>query len=276
MQFKISLIQQQFSRETVLNQNLMLQCIKSAADKGANIVVLSELHDSHYFCQIENQEYFKLAETIPGPATNLYSKTSKELDIVLIISLFEKDDNNNYYNTAVVIERGKIAGTYRKHHIPNCEEYKEQYYFQTSDQEVTPIKTHLGNIGVLICYDQWFPEIARKLAVNDADIIVIPTAIGFNPKDVELEKQRQLDAWITIQRAHAIANCIPVAVCNRVGFEQEQEAGIHFWGNSFIAGPFGEIISQAGCNPEIISADIDLSENLKVSSIWPFLNERKF
>ena len=275
MAFNISLIQSSISNDVTVNRKLLTERI--LACKQADIIVLSELHDSLYFCQNKDDTNFKFAETIPGGTTNYYASLSKKLNNILVISIFEKTSEDKYYNTAVVIEKGEIKGTYRKHNIPSCNEYNESYYFESSDVPITPIQTSIGSLGVLICYDQWFPEAARAHAENGADILIIPTAIGYTPSDNEFEKHRQLDAWITIQRSHAIANGIPITVCNRVGFEKhpKKESGIDFWGHSFIAGPFGEILQSAENEDTIINATISLSENSKVRETWPFLKEKK-
>lgn len=254
--------------------------IQQAAGKGAKLIVLQELHAGPYFCQTANPDNFKLAETIPGPSTNQLSQIAKECSVVIVASLFENRGQGVYHNTAVVFDTdGSIAGKYRKMHIPDDPGYYEKYYFTPGDLGFTPIKTSLGTLGVLICWDQWFPEAARLMALAGAELLIYPTAIGFAPEDSEAEKQRQLDAWITIQRSHAIANTMPVIACNRTGFEPDpsgQTEGIHFWGSSFICGPQGELLSKASIeNEDVLTHTLDMTKQEKVQTIWPYLRDRR-
>jgi N-carbamoylputrescine amidase len=255
--------------------------IRKSAQKGAELVVLSELHTSHYFCQSENADNFDLAEKIPGPSTEYFGKLASTLKVVLVISLFEKRAPGLYHNTAVVLEKtGKIAGKYRKMHIPDDPGYYEKFYFTPGDLGFNPIQTSVGNLGVMVCWDQWYPEAARLMTLAGADMLVYPTAIGWNPDDEKAEKARQLDAWTTIQLSHAIANGLPVISVNRVGFEPSPSGkkgkGIQFWGHSFIAGPQGEIIANSTTDKEeIIVAEIDIRRNEKVRRNWPFLRDRR-
>lgn len=254
--------------------------IREAAGGGAKLVLLQELHTSVYFCQNENPTLFDLAEPIPGPLTNYFGQLAKSLDIVLVVSLFEKRAPGLYHNTAVVLERnGKIAGRYRKMHIPEDPGYFEKFYFAPGDLGFVPINTSIGKLGVLLCWDQWFPEAARLMALSGAELVLYPTAIGYNPADSEPEQRRQLEAWITIQRSHAIANGLHVLVSNRVGHEPDPFAGsegIDFWGSSFVAGPQGEIIAKAGDHAsEVVITDIDLRRNEIVRRWWPFLRDRR-
>ena len=232
-----------------------------------------------YFCQNEDHHTFDLAQAIPGPTTDVLSVVAKELQIVIVSTIFEKRAPGLYHNTAVVFDKdGSIAGQYRKMHIPDDPGFYEKYYFTPGDLGFTPIQTSIGKIGVLICWDQWYPEAARLMALAGAEILVYPTAIGWDPEDTPEEQQRQLDAWITIQRAHAVANGVPVISCNRVGFEQapDSEAGIQFWGNSFIAGPQGEFITQADAfDIKVLTATVDATHAERVRRIWPFLRDRR-
>lgn len=277
MKFNIALIQHKINSNHQKNRELLAEKIYQAKQQAADIIVLPELHDNLYFCQTKNPEYFQLAIIITKDNIQHYTKLSEQLKVTLVISIFEKTIDEQYYNTALVIEDGKVIGKYRKHNIPSCQEYNEAFYFSSSNKQTQPIQTKFGKIGILICYDQWFPESARTLALQGADIIVIPTAIGFNPLDEQSEQQRQLDAWLTIQRSHSIANCLPLAVCNRVGFEQHpiDNTGIEFWGHSFITGDFGEIIASTSSSAAIIMAEIDTDTKDSTRAIWPFLTERK-
>lgn len=278
---KIGLVQQKCSEKRSVSIAASEAGICEAAGKGAKLVVLPELHCSQYFCQTENPDYFDLAETIPGPGTKFFAKLAKKLKIILVISLFEKRMSGLYHNTAVVIEKnGDIAGIYRKMHIPDDPGYYEKFYFTPGDLGFSPIKSSIGVLGVLVCWDQWYPEAARLMTLAGADILIYPTAIGWEPGDDEAEKKRQLDAWTVIQRSHAIANGIPVISVNRVGFESAPSAekgnGIQFWGNSFIAGPQGEMIASAGNNKvEVLVEEIDMKRSEKIRKIWPFLRDRR-
>ena len=254
--------------------------INKCALAGAELVVLQELHSSLYFCQTENTEMFDLAEPIPGPSTEIFSETAKQNGIVLVTSLFEKRAAGLYHNTAVVFEKdGSIAGKYRKMHIPDDPAYYEKFYFTPGDLGFNPIKTSVGNLGILVCWDQWYPEAARLMALAGADILIYPTAIGWESSDSAEEKERQLNAWMISQRGHAVANGLPVISINRTGFEADPSGvtnGINFWGNSFVAGPQGEIIllfSAEKEQTEVVSIDFSRSENVR--RIWPFLRDRR-
>lgn len=254
--------------------------VRAAGRAGARLVVLQELHNSLYFCQSENAAHFDLAESIPGPSTTILSSLAAELQLVIVASLFERRAAGVYHNTAVVLDSdGSIAGRYRKMHIPDDPGYYEKFYFTPGDQGFEPIQTGLGRLGVLVCWDQWYPEAARLMTLAGAELLVYPTAIGWDPKQAPVEQQRQFDAWQTVQRAHAIANGIPVLACNRVGFEpdsSDQTSGIAFWGGSFVAGPQGEMLAQASHDePELLLADIDMARAEEVRRSWPFLRDRR-
>ena len=256
--------------------------IRDAAEKGARLVLLQELHTSLYFCQHESTELFDLAEPIPGPTTQLLGSLAKELGIVIVGSLFERRAHGLYHNTAVVLETdGSLVGRYRKMHIPDDPGYYEKFYFTPGDASTpgfTPIATSVGKLGVLVCWDQWYPEAARLMALAGADMLLYPTAIGWNPDDVEDEQLRQREAWVTIQRAHAVANGLPVLVANRVGVETDpsgQTRGSRFWGHSFVAGPQGEFLAKAGDGPEVLVVDVDLGRSEDVRRWWPFLRDRR-
>lgn len=276
----VALIQQQNVESVVANQQKLLNNIRTAQNQGAELIVLQELHQSLYFCQQENVDFFDLAETIPGPTTQVLTALAKELNLVIVASLFEKRAAGLYHNTAVVIDSdGTIAGKYRKMHIPDDPGFYEKFYFTPGDMGFEPIPTSLGKLGVLVCWDQWFPEGARLMAMAGADMLIYPTAIGWDKSDTIDEQQRQLDAWMISQRAHAVANGIPVLSCNRVGFESDtsqQTAGINFWGNSFVAGPQGELIAHANHqNEHILHATIDCQRTENVRRIWPYLRDRR-
>jgi N-carbamoylputrescine amidase len=254
--------------------------IKKCVLAGAELVVLQELHSSLYFCQTENTEMFDLAEPIPGPSTEIFSKIAKENRIVLVTSLFEKRAAGLYHNTAVVFEKdGSIAGKYRKMHIPDDPAYYEKFYFTPGDLGFNPIKTSVGNLGILVCWDQWYPEAARLMALAGADILIYPTAIGWESTDATEEKERQLNAWMISQRGHAVANGLPVISVNRTGFEADPSGatnGITFWGNSFVSGPQGEIILQFSAEKEQTEVvTVNLSRSEEVRRIWPFLRDRR-
>lgn len=277
---RVGLIQQRCSTSKEDNLAASEAGIYEAARGGVKLVLLQELHTSIYFCQNENPAFFDFAEPIPGPLTSYFGHLAKKLDVVLIISLFEKRAAGLYHNTAVVLDRdGEIAGQYRKMHIPDDPGYLEKFYFTPGDLGFIPIRTSVARLGVLVCWDQWFPEAARLMALSGAELLLYPTAIGHNPGDQPLEQTRQLEAWTTIQRSHAVANGLHVLVSNRVGHEPDPMAatqGINFWGSSFIAGPQGEILAQAGDDaPEVIIADIDLGRNEDVRRWWPFLRDRR-
>lgn len=280
MTIKTALIQQTCSANRTETVAKTISMIKEAASKGAKLICLQELHTGPYFCQSENVELFELAESIPGVSTDEFGKVAKELEVVIVLSLFEKRAAGLYHNTAVVLEKdGTIAGVYRKMHIPDDPAFYEKFYFTPGDMGFNPIKTSLGNLGVLVCWDQWYPEGARIMAMNGADILIYPTAIGYNPDDAKDEQIRQRDAWIISQRAHAVANGLPVVSINRVGHESDTAgvcSGITFWGNSFVAGPQGEFLAHASEeNEEIIICDIDLKRSENVRRWWPFFRDRR-
>lgn len=276
----IGVIQHNCSEDAEHNLNKHIAAIHSAAQQGAKLVLLQELHNTPYFCQTEDSTQFDLAETIPGPSSERLGKEAAELGIVIVASLFEKRAPGLYHNTAVVFDSdGSIAGTYRKMHIPDDPGFYEKFYFTPGDLGFEPIATSVGKLGVLVCWDQWFPEAARLMALAGAELLLYPTAIGWDPRDGQEERQRQTDAWITIQRAHAIANGIPVIACNRTGLESDpskQSDGIQFWGNSFIAGPQGEILAKADAEHEsILIGDVDLKRSESVRRAWPYLRDRR-
>lgn len=277
---KLGLVQQANSSDRAANIEKLKQNIRACALQGAELVVLQELHNGLYFCQTENTEVFDQAEPIPGPSTEGFGALAKELGIVLVLSLFEKRAPGLYHNTAVVIEKdGAIAGKYRKMHIPDDPAYYEKFYFTPGDIGFEPIQTSLGKLGVLVCWDQWYPEAARLMALKGAELLIYPTAIGWESSDTDDEKARQLNAWIISQRAHAVANGLPVISVNRVGHESDpsgQTNGIQFWGNSFVAGPQGEFLAQAGNDrPENIVVEIDMERSENVRRWWPFLRDRR-
>lgn len=256
--------------------------IEQAASDGAKLIVLQELHNSLYFCQQEDVDQFDLAETIPGPSTDALAQLAKSLNVVIVCSLFEKRAEGLYHNTAVVLDSdGSIAGKYRKMHIPDDPGFYEKFYFTPGDQGFEPIDTSVGKLGLMVCWDQWFPEGARLMAMAGAQMLIYPTAIGWDLYDTKEEQARQLDAWITIQRSHAVANGVPVLSANRVGFEAdpkatEKEQGIAFWGNSFITGPQGEFLAHANHqHEEILHAQVNLSRSTDVRRIWPYLRDRR-
>ena len=276
----VALVQQLCSddRETTLDATIY--GIEQAAKAGAKLVVLQELHTSLYFCQTEDVSRFDLAESIPGPSAERLGKLAAQLGVVIVASLFERRAPGLYHNTAVVLEKdGSIAGKYRKMHIPDDPGFYEKFYFTPGDLGFTPIATSVGKLGVLVCWDQWYPEAARLMALAGADMLIYPTAIGWDPRDHASERARQRDAWITIQRAHAVANGLPVLVANRVGLEPDPSntsPGIQFWGSSFVAGPQGEILAQSPTDePHLLMHDIDLGHTEKVRRIWPFLRDRR-
>lgn len=259
--------------------------IRYAAGSGAQLVVLPELHATRYFCVSQNTDNFALAESIPGPTTDLLANLARELKVVIVGSVFERRAAGIYHNTAVVLDSdGSLAGIYRKMHIPDDPGYNEKFYFTPGDAGENgtggfqPIKTSVGLLGVLVCWDQWYPEAARLMALAGARLLIYPTAIGWDPNDSEAERQRQLDAWTIVQRGHAIANNLPVISCNRSGFEDDptgRTAGSQFWGHSFICGPQGEFLQRAGSEPEILSAELDLDASERLRRIWPYLRDRR-
>lgn len=277
---KVAIIQQACSANVEANkQKLALNIIK-AANHGAELVVLQELHNSLYFCQTENTELFNLAEPIPGPSTQFYGALARECEIVLVTSLFERRAAGVYHNTAVVFERdGSIAGKYRKMHIPDDPAYYEKFYFTPGDLGFHPIDTSVGRLGVQVCWDQWYPEGARLMALQGAELLIYPTAIGYESSDTPEEQERQREAWTTVQRGHAVANGIPVIAVNRTGYEPDpsgQTNGIKFWGSSFVAGPQGEFLYRAPIDEEIVTiVDIDMKRSENVRRWWPFLRDRR-
>ncbi len=276
----VGLVQQACSDEREQNLELSITGVREAAAQGAHLVLLQELHTGPYFCQSEQARFFDLAEPVPGPTTAALAELAKALSVVIVGSVFERRAPGLYHNTAVVLERdGSLAGRYRKMHIPDDPGYYEKYYFTPGDQGFQPIATSVGVLGVLVCWDQWYPEAARLMALHGAEILLYPTAIGWEPGDEEAEKSRQCDSWITIQRAHAIANGLPVAVCNRTGHETDPSGltkGIEFWGSSFIAGPQGEIVARAPEDSKaVIVAEIDPRSTETVRRSWPFLRDRR-
>jgi N-carbamoylputrescine amidase len=275
----VALIQHPCEASRDNNLQRSISGIRQAAEKGAQLILLQELHASVYFCQTENTHYFDLAETIPGPTTQQLGELARELEVVIVASLFEKRAAGLYHNTAVVFERdGRVAGRYRKMHIPDDPGYYEKFYFTPGDLGFKPISTSIGKLGVLVCWDQWFPEAARLMALAGADLLLYPTAIGWDPQDDQAEQQRQRDAWQIIQRAHAVANGLPVLSCNRVGVEQALDADskIQFWGSSFAAGPQGEVLAQAPVNEDaVLLVDIHLQRSETVRRIWPYLRDRR-
>lgn len=277
---KIGIIQQTCSADVEANKAKLASNIRKAASDGAELVVLQELHNSLYFCQTENTSLFDLAEPIPGPSTEFYGKLASELNIVLVTSLFERRAPGLYHNTAVVFEKdGSIAGKYRKMHIPDDPAYYEKFYFTPGDLGFHPIRTSVGVLGVQVCWDQWYPEGARLMALQGAEILIYPTAIGYESSDTADEQERQREAWTTVQRGHAVANCLPVVAVNRTGHEPEpsgQTNGITFWGGSFVAGPQGELLYRASADKEeVVVVDVDMKRSENVRRWWPFLRDRR-
>lgn len=277
---KVGLIQQANTSDRRTNMLNLAERIAACAAHGAQLVVLQELHNTLYFCQTEDTRLFDLAEPIPGPSTGFYSELAATHGIVLVTSLFEKRAPGLYHNTAVVFDRdGSIAGKYRKMHIPDDPAYYEKFYFTPGDLGFQPIQTSIGKLGVLVCWDQWYPEAARLMALRGAELLIYPTAIGWESSDTDEEKSRQLGAWIISQRGHAVANGLPVISVNRVGHEPDpsgQTRGIQFWGNSFVAGPQGELLAQASnVEPQVMVVDVDLDRSENVRRWWPFLRDRR-
>ena len=276
---KTALIQQKYKNTKEATVQATIEQISKAAEYGTNLIVLQELHQNEYFCQSEDAKFFSYADSFEEDVA-FWSKVAKEHSVVLVTSLFEKRTAGLYHNTAVVFEAdGSIAGKYRKMHIPDDPGFYEKFYFTPGDMGFEPIETSVGKLGVLICWDQWYPEAARIMTLRGADILIYPTAIGWFDADSSDEKSRQLDSWVTIQRSHAIANAIPLISCNRVGFESDGSgvmAGINFWGNSFICGAQGEILATADSqNETILYADIDSNRTKETRDIWPFLRDRR-
>lgn len=279
-QLQVGLIQQQNTADSIDNRQRLTQKITQLAHQGCQLIVLQELHETLYFCQTEQVDLFDLAEPIPGPASNHYSQLAKQLGIVLVTSLFEKRSAGLYHNTAVVFDTdGHMAGTYRKMHIPDDPAYYEKFYFTPGDLGFQPIETSLGKLGVLVCWDQWYPEAARLMALAGAEILIYPTAIGFESSDTPDEQERQREAWMTVQRGHAIANGLPLIAVNRVGLEPDpsgQTKGIKFWGSSFVCGPQGEVLAKAPTDSETeIMVQIDMHRSEQVRRWWPFLRDRR-
>lgn len=279
-QINVGIIQQHNTADIKQNMQRLAESIKSLAQDGANLIVLQELHNGLYFCQTENVDLFDLAESIPGPSTEFYGSLAKELGVVIVTSLFEKRAPGLYHNTAVVIESdGTIAGKYRKMHIPDDPAYYEKFYFTPGDLGFHPIDTSIGRLGVLVCWDQWYPEAARLMALQGAELLIYPTAIGYESSDSEEEQQRQREAWTTVQRGHAVANGLPVISVNRVGFEPDpskQTNGIQFWGSSMVVGPQGEFLYRAPADEEVSKiVKVDLKRSEQVRRWWPFLRDRR-
>ena len=279
-QLRIGILQQKKTADIIENMKAIEENVTDLARRGAELIILSELHNSLYFCQVEDVNNFDLAETIPGPSTDFFGELARRLGVVMVISLFEKRAAGLYHNTAVVIEKdGTIAGKYRKMHIPDDPAYYEKFYFTPGDLGFHPIQTSVGKLGVLVCWDQWYPEAARLMALQGADLLIYPTAIGYETSDTPEEQQRQRTAWTTVQRGHAVANGLPVVTVNRVGFEPDpsgQTKGIQFWGSSFVAGPQGELFYQASeDDEESLVLDIDLGHSEQVRRWWPFLRDRR-
>lgn len=276
---KVGIIQQANSADLKGNISRLTDKIRLLAQQGAELIVLQELHNGLYFCQTEDVNIFDLGETIPGPSTEHFGALAKELNIVLVLSLFEKRTAGLYHNTAVVIERdGSIAGKYRKMHIPDDPAYYEKFYFTPGDLGFEPIQTSVGRLGILVCWDQWYPEAARLMALRGAEVLIYPTAIGWESSDEKTEQTRQSDAWQLVQRGHAVANGLPVITVNRVGHEEDpsgQTNGIQFWGRSFVAGPQGELLFELGQSEEMTIVDVDLVRSERVRRWWPFLRDRR-
>lgn len=277
---RIGLVQQANTADIQGNVERLKANIRRAASEGAELVVLQELHNGLYFCQTEDTRLFDLAEPIPGPSTETFGELARELGIVLVLSLFERRAPGLYHNTAVVLERdGSIAGKYRKMHIPDDPAYYEKFYFTPGDLGFEPIDTSVGRLGVLVCWDQWYPEAARLMAMRGADLLIYPTAIGWESSDTNEEKARQLGAWVTVQRGHAVANGLPVVSVNRVGHEPDpsgQTNGIRFWGNSFVAGPQGELLAELPNDEETVRVvEVDMARSENVRRWWPFFRDRR-
>ncbi len=277
---KIGYLQQHNTADKQDNMTRLAKGIEGLAQRGAELIVLQELHNSLYFCQVEDVDNFDLAEPIPGPSTDFFGQLAKRLQVVIVTSLFERRALGLYHNTAVVIERdGTIAGRYRKMHIPDDPAYYEKFYFTPGDLGFHPIDTSVGRLGVLVCWDQWYPEAARLMALQGAELLIYPTAIGYAASDTADEQQRQREAWTTVQRGHAVANGLPVVSVNRVGFEPDPSAqteGITFWGSSMVVGPQGEMLYRSSENEEdSVIVDVDLAHSEDVRRWWPFLRDRR-
>lgn len=279
-ELKVGVLQQHNTSDIADNKRRLAEGVRALAADGAQLVVLQELHNSLYFCQVEDVDNFDLAEPIPGPSTEYFGQLARELGVVIVTSLFERRAPGLYHNTAVVIERdGSIAGTYRKMHIPDDPAYYEKFYFTPGDLGFHPIDTSVGRLGVMVCWDQWYPEGARLMALQGAELLIYPTAIGYAASDAADEQQRQREAWTTVQRGHAVANGLPVVAVNRVGFEADpsgQTPGIEFWGSTFVAGPQGELLYRASADGEERRiVDLDLGHSEQVRRWWPFLRDRR-
>lgn len=279
-ELKVGVLQQHNTSDIADNKRRLAEGVRALAADGAQLVVLQELHNSLYFCQVEDVDNFDLAEPIPGPSTEYFGQLARELGVVIVTSLFERRAPGLYHNTAVVIERdGSIAGTYRKMHIPDDPAYYEKFYFTPGDLGFHPIDTSVGRLGVMVCWDQWYPEGARLMALQGAELLIYPTAIGYAASDSVDEQQRQREAWTTVQRGHAVANGLPVVAINRVGFEPDpsgQTPGIEFWGSTFVAGPQGELLYRASADGEERRiVDLDLGHSEQVRRWWPFLRDRR-
>ena len=279
-ELKVGFLQQHNTADIVKNIERLCDGIRDLASRGAELIVLQELHNSLYFCQVESVDNFNLAESIPGPSTQIYGLLAKELGVVIVASLFERRASGLYHNTAVVFDKdGSIAGKYRKMHIPDDPAYYEKFYFAPGDLGCRPIQTSVGKLGVLVCWDQWYPEAARLMALQGAELLIYPTAIGYESSDTTDEQQRQRNAWQTVMRGHAVANGLPVVAVNRVGHEPDpsgQTNGIQFWGTSFVCGPQGELYYEASTEEEesvIVAVDMHHSE--QVRRWWPFLRDRR-
>ena len=279
-ELKIGFLQQHNVSDASVNIQRLSEGIADLAIRGAQLIILQELHNSLYFCQVEDVNNFDLAEPIPGPSTDLYGELARQFGVVIVTSLFEKRAPGLYHNTAVVIEKdGTIAGKYRKMHIPDDPAYYEKFYFTPGDLGFRPIETSIGKLGVLVCWDQWYPEAARLMALQGAEILIYPTAIGYESSDTADEQERQREAWTTVMRGHAVANGLPVIAVNRVGHEPDpsgQTKGIQFWGSSFVAGPQGELLYRASNDKEErIVVSIDMHHSEQVRRWWPFLRDRR-
>lgn len=272
-------VQQPCNRGRETNLAYSISQIEAAAQQNADLVVLPELHLDHYFCQNEDTACFDLAQPVPGPTCEVLAKVAADNNVVIVSTIFERRAAGLYHNTAVVFDKdGSIAGTFRKMHIPDDPGFYEKFYFTPGDLGFRPVETSIGKLGVLICWDQWYPEAARLMALAGAEVLIYPTAIGWDPSDAADEQQRQRDAWVTVQRGHAVANGLPLISCNRIGFEAapDQAQGIQFWGNSFIAGPQGEILASADDKQDLLLfAELDLRRSEDVRRIWPFLRDRR-
>ncbi len=276
---RVALLQEKNRGGSKENLDAIEAALRDAAKRGAKLVLLQELHNGPYFCQRENAQEFDRAESIPGPSTQRIGALAAELKLVIVASLFERRAAGIYHNTAVVFDcKNEICGKYRKMHIPDDPAYYEKFYFTPGDLGFEPVQTSVGKLGVLVCWDQWYPEAARMMALAGAEFLLYPTAIGWDPSDDDAEKNRQRDAWITVQRGHAVANGLPLLACNRTGFEAAPDdgRGIQFWGSSFVAGPQGEILAQALADErELLIVDIDKARSESVRRIWPFLRDRR-